>query len=132
MGQLKTELINKDLGAEASPEKVAAVIAAQVETNHTHKKLPVQMQLQEQKEPHEGGADLLGIDPAMQLAEDSQRRLSLEATQALSAEVMLSQPCQLLLLSQLHSHVQQQQLLSSQAIVEKQQQQLLQQKQQME
>ena len=59
MGQVKTELINKDLGAEASPEKVAAVIAAQVETNHTHKKLPVQMQLQEQKEPHEGGADLL-------------------------------------------------------------------------
>ncbi len=113
-----------------------------------------------------------GIDPAVHLSEDSQlRRLSLEASQALSAQVclldgsalitpacfahsqthhigcsqilpsshicfgtqdMLSQSCQLLLLSQLHFHIQQQQLLSSQAIIEKQQQQLLQQEQQME
>ena len=58
MIQLETELINKDLGAEASPEKVAAVIAAQVETSHTHKDTPVQMQLQEQQEPPEGGDGL--------------------------------------------------------------------------
>jgi len=112
-----------------------------------------------------------GIDPAVHLSEDSQlRRLSLEASQALSAQVclldgsalitpacfahsqthhigcsqilpsshicfgtqdMLSQSCQLLLLSQLHFHIQQQQLLSSQAIIEKQQQ-LLQQEHKME
>lgn len=41
MRQLETELINKELGAKASPEKVAAVIAAQVETSHTHKDTPV-------------------------------------------------------------------------------------------
>ncbi len=58
MRQLETELINKDLGAEASPEKVAAVIAAQVETSHTHENIPVQMQPQEQKEPREGGNGL--------------------------------------------------------------------------
>ncbi len=58
MRQLETQLINKDLGAEASPEKVAAVIAAQVETSHTHKDTPVQTQLQEQKEPREGKDDL--------------------------------------------------------------------------
>ncbi len=89
-----------------------------------------------------------GIDPVMHLAEDNQlRRLPLEASQALSAQVymldgsalnallihkpiildcsiilpyshicfgtqdMLSQSCQLLLLSQLHFHIQQQQLM---------------------
>ncbi len=56
MRQMETELINKDLGAEASPQKVAAVIAAQVET--THKDIPVQTQLQEQKEPREDNDDL--------------------------------------------------------------------------
>ncbi len=58
MRQLETELINKELGAKASPEKVAAVIAAQVETSHTHKDTSVQMQLQEQKEQRKGGDDL--------------------------------------------------------------------------
>jgi len=58
MRQLEAKVINKDLGAEASPEKVAAVIAAQVETIHTHEDIPVQMQLQEHKEPREGDDDL--------------------------------------------------------------------------